>query len=147
MIYAGVVVNVGELFRVARLLREVALEAARDPDEAVASEGLVVVTDDVVHHDDTTVTEIAERTGVAQSLVSKVVAQLHDGGVVETATDETDRRRTRIRLTDLARSQVLAERARRPVDDVLRQRFPELDEKALARIEAAIELLARYLSS
>ena len=42
-----------------------------------------------------TVTEIAERTGVAQSLVARVVAQLHDGGVVETATDETDRPCTR----------------------------------------------------
>ncbi len=42
-----------------------------------------------------TVTEIAERTGVAQSLVAEAVAQLHDGGVVETTTDETDRPRTR----------------------------------------------------
>ncbi|MHB1535289.1 MAG: winged helix DNA-binding protein, partial [Acidimicrobiales bacterium] len=89
----------------------------------------------------------AARTGVAQSLVSKVVAELHKGGVVETVSDETDRRRTRIRVTDLARSQVLPERARRTVTDALRQRLPELDEKALARIEAALDQLARQLRS
>ena len=58
--------------------------------------------------------------------------------MVEVVLDETDRRRTRTRLTDLAR---------RPVEDVLRQRFPELDPQALARIEGAVELLARYLSN
>lgn len=140
-------VTVGELFRVSRLLREVALAAASDPGEAAPSEGLVVVTDDIVHHDDTTVTETAARTGMAQSLVSKVVAQLHEGGIVETVIDETDRRRSRIRVTDLARSQILPQRARRPVSDELRQQLPELDEKALARIEATLDQLARQLRS
>jgi DNA-binding MarR family transcriptional regulator len=139
------VVTVGELFRVSRLLREVALAAAGDPGEAAPSEGLVVVTDDIVHHDDTTVTETAARTGMAQSLVSKVVGQLHHGGVVETVRDETDRRRTRIRVTDLARSQILPERARRTASAELRKRLPELDDKALAHIEAVLDQLARQV--
>lgn len=143
--YARVVVTVGELFRVSRLLREVALAAARDPGEGAPSAGLVVVTDDIAHHDDTTVTQIAARTGMAQSLVSKVVAQLHEAGVVESVSDDTDRRRTQIRLTSLARSHVLPERARRTVRDALRQRLPELDEQALARIEVALDQLARQL--
>lgn len=147
MIYHTAVATVGDLFRITRLLREVALDAARDSGEAVASAGLVVVTEDVAHHDDTTVTEIAKRTGVAQSLVSKVVAQLHDGGVVEAVVDSADRRRTRIRLTELARSQMLPERARRPVNEALFRRFPDLDQKELAQVEAAIEQLARYLTN
>lgn len=137
--------TVAELFRTARLLRELALAAARDPHEAMPSEGLVVVTDDVVHHPDTTVTEIAERTGMAQSLVSKVVAALREGNVVETVPDEADRRRTRIRTTAVAR-QLLPERGRRPVGEAVRQRFPELDQKARARIEAAVEELAHHLA-
>ena len=42
---------------------------------------------------------------------------------------------------------MLPERALRPVDDVLHQRFPELDPQALAHIEGAVELLARNLSN
>ena len=57
-------------------------------------------------------TEIAERTGVAQSLVAEAVAQLHDGGVVETATDETNRPRTRsaIRILGLDRRCTMVQR-------------------------------------
>lgn len=145
VMYASVVVTVGELFRVSRLLQEVALAAARDPGEGAPSAGVVVVTEDIARHDDTTVTQIAARTGMAQSLVSKVVAQLDEAGVVETVGDQTDRRRTRIRLTDPARSHILPERARRTVSDALRQRLPELDMPALARIEVALDQLARQL--
>jgi len=143
--YSDVVVTVGELFRLSRVLREVALEAAADPGETAPSVGLVAVTDDIVHHEGTTVGETAARTGLAQSLVSKVVAQLRDGGVVEMTVDETDRRRTLIRITDSARTQVFANRGQRSVADVLRHRCPERSEAQLARIEAALEALADEL--
>lgn len=147
VIYSQYVATVGELFRVARVLREVALQAARDPGAAAPSKGIVLVTDDIARHDNTTVTEIAARTGMAQSLVSKVVAQLHDGGVVDATVDQSDRRRTRLRLTDLARTQVLPERAHRPVTDALRQQLPGLDDETLARVEATLEQLAHSLRS
>lgn len=140
-------VTAGELFRVARVLREVALASTADPGEPPPAAGLVSVTDDVAHHDGTTVGEIASRTGLAQSLVSKMVAQLRDGGVVSTVVDDQDRRRTRIRLTDLARGQVFADRGGRGVTDALRQRLPELDDAQLAGIEAALEQLAGHLRS
>lgn len=140
-------VTVGELFRVARLLREVALQTARDPGETAPSKGIVLVTDDIARHDDTTVTQIAARTGMAQSLVSKVVTQLRDGGVVEAVVDQADRRRTRLRLTDVARTQVLPERAHRTVTDALREQLPGLNDEALAHIEAALEQLAHSLRS
>jgi len=122
-----------------------ALEAATDPGETAPSVGLVAVTDDIVHHEGTTVGETAARTGLAQSLVSKVVAQLREGGVVEMTVDETDRRRALIRITDSARTQVFANRGHRSVADVFRHRFPERSEAQLARIEAALEALAGEL--
>lgn len=126
--YPRVVVTVGELFRLSRLLREMALMAATDPGEPPPSAGLVAVTDDIAHHEGTTVGETAARTGLAQSLVSKVVAQLCAGGVVEMTVDERDRPRSLIRITDSARREVFAERGQRSVADVLRQRFPERPE-------------------
>jgi MarR family 2-MHQ and catechol resistance regulon transcriptional repressor len=139
------VVTVGELFRVARLLREVAVEAATDPEEGPPSPGLVAVTDDVAHHDGTTVGEIAARTGLAQSFVSKVIAQLRDGGVIELAVDEADRRRNRISVTQAARREVFADRGSRTVSKALRERVPGLSDAQVARVEAALDLLARAL--
>ena len=143
--YPRVVVTVGELFRLSRVLREIALAAATDPGEPPPSAGLVAVTDDIAHHEGTTVGETATRTGLAQSLVSKVVAELREGGVVEMAVDERDRRRSLIRITDSARREVFAERGRRSVSDVLRQRFPERSEADLSRVETLLEALADQL--
>ena len=143
--YPDVVVTVGEVFRLSRVLREIALGAATDPGETPPSAGLVAVTDDIAHHEGTTVGETAARTGLAQSLVSKVVAQLREGGVVEMAVDERDRRRNLIRITDSARTQVFADRGHRSVADALRQRFRERGEAQLAQIEAVLQALADEL--
>ena len=145
MMYPRVVVTVGELFRLSRVLREIALAAATDPGEPPPSAGLVAVTDDIAHHEGTTVGETATRTGLAQSLVSKVVAELREGGVVEMTVDERDRRRNLIRITDSARREVFSERGRRSVADVLRQRFPERPEAQLTQLEALLEALADQL--
>lgn len=138
-------VTVGELFRLSRLLREVAVAAATDPAETPPSPGLVAITDDIAHHEGTTVGEIAARTGLAQSLVSKVVAQLRDGGVVEIVVDDRDRRRNRIWVTHSARAEIFAKRGSRTVAEALRHRLPGLADDQLARIEAALDQLAGEL--
>lgn len=139
--YNGEVVTVDEVFRLSRVLREVALEAAKDSGEAHPSAGLVAVTEDIAHHEGTTVGEVAVRTGLAQSLVSKVVSQLCGGGVVEMTVDEKDRRRSLIWVTDSARVQVLAGRGGRSIAEGLRRRFPERSEAQVTGIEAALERL------
>jgi DNA-binding MarR family transcriptional regulator len=131
----------GELFRLARLLREVALTATRDPDEPPAPPGLVAVADDIAQHDGTTVGEIAARTGLAQSLVSKTVARLRDAGVVSARQDPTDRRRTRITITHAARSQILATRGARTVTRALNARLPSLSAERIAKVEALLDQL------
>jgi DNA-binding MarR family transcriptional regulator len=138
-------VNVGELFRLARLLREVAVEAARGPNEPSAAPGLVAITDDISRHDGTSVGEIAARTGLAQSLVSKTVAQLRDAGVVDVRADASDRRRTRITITQTARSQIFATRGARTVTKALHDRFPALSAERVAEVEALLDRLATEL--
>jgi DNA-binding MarR family transcriptional regulator len=138
-------VNVGELFRLARLLREVAIEAARGPDEPAAAPGLVAITDDIARHDGTSVGEIAARTGLAQSLVSKTVAHLRDAGVVDVCVDASDRRRSRITITQTARSQIFATRGARTVTKALHEHFPALSAECVTRIEALLDRLATEL--
>src|SRR5947209_2570426 len=126
-------VTAGELFRLARILREVALAAVRDPEEPPAPPGLVAIADDIAHHDGTTIGEIAARTGLAQSLVSKTVARLREAGVVTACVDANDRRRSHITITDTARSQVFAARGARSVTSALQDRFPSLPAKRVPR--------------
>ena len=137
--------NVAELFRLARLLREVAVEAARGPDEPPAPPGLVAITDDIARHDGTSVGEIAARTGLAQSLVSKTVARLRDAGVVDVCVDASDRRRTSITVTQTARSQIFAARGARTVTNALHHHFPALSAERVAEVEALLDQLATEL--
>jgi DNA-binding MarR family transcriptional regulator len=139
-------VTVGELYRLARLLRDVALLAAAEPGESPAPLGVVAITDDISHHEPTTVGEIATRTGLAQSLVSKTVAQLQQEGVVATRQDATDRRRTRIAVTGAARTQILKSRGARGVSQALHERFPQFSKEQLSRIERLFDQLAAELS-
>lgn len=78
--------------------------------------GLRIVLVDVYEHPDSTIGQIVERTGFPQSQVSDAVARLRETGVLVTATDPQDRRRTlvraarrRPRVTASARSSTLVE--------------------------------------
>jgi DNA-binding MarR family transcriptional regulator len=137
--------TVGELFRLARLLRDVAIAAAREPDEPPASPGLVNITNDIAHHDGTSVGEVAARTGLAQSLVSKTVARLRDAGVVEVTVDSTDRRRTNITITEPARSRIFATRGARGVTTALHDHLPGLSVERIAEVETLLDQLANAL--
>ncbi len=137
--------TVGELFRLARLLRAVAIAAARGPDEPPAPPGLVNITDDISHHDGTSVGEVAARTGLAQSLVSKTVARLRDAGVVDVTVDPTDRRRTSITITQSARSRIFATRGARGVTSALHDHLPGLSRERVAEVEALLDQLASAL--
>ncbi len=135
----------GELYRLARLLREVALAVTAEPGEVPASLGLVAITEDIAHHDHTTVGEVAARTGLAQSLVSKVVAQLRTAGVVATRADDTDRRRSRITITDAARTGVFAARGDRSITDALHDRIPGLPAERVNTVETLLDRLIAEL--
>ncbi|HET8590088.1 MAG TPA: MarR family transcriptional regulator [Nakamurella sp.] len=145
--YHQMMVTAGQLYRLSRELRDVALSATADPGQERPPLGLVTVTDDIVRHGETTVSEIVARTGLAQSLVSKSVAQLRQAGVVQTHTDRNDRRRNRISITDATRSGIFVERGERTITHALRRRLPNLPAEQIIKIERLLEeLVVRWPS-
>jgi DNA-binding MarR family transcriptional regulator len=139
-------VDAGQLHKVARLLREVALDATADPGEAPVSAGDVAIAEDIAHHEKPSVGEIVARTGLAQSLVSRTVAKFHDAGVVVTERDPDDGRRVLISIAPDIRTGLFRARARRPVEPALRSRYPDLSEAETARVIALLTELADMLT-
>jgi DNA-binding MarR family transcriptional regulator len=135
-------VNAGQLHKVARLLREVALDATADPGETPVSAGDVAIAEDITHHEKTSVGEIAARTGLAQSLVSRTVAKLNDAGIVVTGRDPDDGRRVLVSIAPGIRTGTFRSRARRPVESALRSRYPDFSGAEIARIIALLDELA-----
>jgi DNA-binding MarR family transcriptional regulator len=140
-------VDAGQLHKVARLLREVALDATADPGEKPVSAGDVAIAEDITHHEKASVGEIAARTGLAQSLVSRIVAKFHDAGVVVTERDPDDGRRVLISIAPGVRTGLFRSRARRPVEPALRSRYPDSPEAEIARVVALLTDLADILTS
>ena len=145
MIRLGDVATAGQLYRLARQLREIALTAVADPGDAPIPLGLILITDDIAHYDNTTISEITARTGLAQSLVSKTVTRLRDAGVVTTEPDPADRRRTRVSVTATARSEIFAGRGNRPIAASLRAARPDLDPDRAAAVEHHLQELIANL--
>jgi DNA-binding MarR family transcriptional regulator len=134
-------VNAGELHRLARILRAAATLATANPGEGAVSSGDLAIAEDIAHHRGTSIGEIAERTGLAQSLVSTTVAKLRDAGMVEVETDPADRRRARVGVSATARK-LFAARARRPVAPAIRQALPEATNEEIARVEELLDELS-----
>jgi DNA-binding MarR family transcriptional regulator len=113
-----------------RELTKIGVAAMRSQrGEASIPAGLSMVGADVFAHPATSISEIADRTGLRQSYVSESVARLRDQGVVETGPDPEDGRRTLVRLAT-GHPQRLASAAATPVDSALGQ--------ALAGTDAAL---------
>jgi len=80
--------------------------------------GRALVLRDVFANPDTSVSAITARTGLPQSYVSESVAALRDRGILDTAPDPQDRRRTLASVTAAHRRRV-AKRASISVDTAL----------------------------
>ncbi|HEY7262318.1 MAG TPA: helix-turn-helix domain-containing protein [Trebonia sp.] len=96
---------------------------------------------DISEHPDSSISQIVARTGFPQSLVSAAVAQLRDRGVLRTAVDQADRRRTLVRLS----ADVPARMARapaNPVDPVLAEALGIDDPAELANVVSMLTALA-----
>ena len=111
--------DAGELHKLARTLRELALDATSDAAEGRPNAAETLVATDIFEHSPTTVSEIAARTGVAQSQVSTIVATLHDAGVTRRESDPRDRRRTLLVVPAKARKAFGTDRGRRGIHHAL----------------------------
>ena len=93
----------------------------------------------LAHHGSFTATELAQRQRVSLPTMSATVSVLVDRGWVERVIDESDRRRSEVRLTDEGKAAVRAMYGR--VQDMLTDRLGELDDDELDRVQDALVLL------
>ncbi|MFJ8932032.1 MarR family transcriptional regulator [Streptomyces sp. NPDC102364] len=105
--------NIDELFLLGLRLQKIA-EAAIPTEgigeHATSTRSVLVVTADIKDHPGTTVTQIARRTGMAQSQVSDAVARLRTAGAVIVEPDPADGRRSLLRPNPEASGRVAAVR-------------------------------------
>ncbi|MBI3970771.1 MAG: MarR family transcriptional regulator [Chloroflexi bacterium] len=101
---------------------------------------------DVFEHPNSSISEIAARTGFPQSHVSASVARLRAiSGALETMVDPKDRRRTLVRASPEARRQA-AQRVSAPIDGALAAALGTDDPQEIGEVVAALEALAQRLT-
>ena len=141
----------GELVILGRELTKIGVAAMRGqrgevehPGGAQIPAGLTMVGADVFAHPATSISEIADRTGLRQSYVSESVAKLRDRGVVETAPDPVDGRRTLVHLA-AGHPHRLANAAGTSVDAALTAALGDADPATVAEVTGMLTALARRL--
>jgi DNA-binding MarR family transcriptional regulator len=97
---------------------------------------------DVMEHPDTSITEIAARTGFPQSQVSWAVTKLREGGALITDADPADRRRTLVRLAPRPAEQESAA----AIDGALGEALGTVDPERVREVVAVLEELASGLA-
>lgn len=136
------------MFLLGRTLMKIGEEAI--PTDGVGAHStshrsVLIVATDIRAHPDSSVGEIAERTGFPQSKVSACVARLREAGAIETAADPSDRRRLLVRPAPRVSSRVAAVRAA-SIDSALAAALGTDDPRQLAEVMAALDTLGRYLT-
>ena len=137
--------NAGELHRLARQLREIATRATQASGEDMPSLSEVAIVEDVARHPGSAIKEITERVRLAQSLVSKVVAQMQQEGIFVTETDPHDKRRVRVSVEPQVREKVLKPRGIQPIKASLKAVYPQLSAEQSAQVVKALEEVADLL--
>jgi DNA-binding MarR family transcriptional regulator len=130
------------LFLLGRKLMQIA-EQGLPQGKTATSLRLIFV--DVAYHQNSSISEITNRTGFPQSLVSTAVAKLRQLGLLESEVDPLDRRRTLVRTTPEVK--VRQERLRSAsIDDILARELTAEGRQELTQVVAAIDLLSRHLT-
>jgi DNA-binding MarR family transcriptional regulator len=126
------------------VLREIAEAATANQGERPVAASTVAIVEDVTDHPRSPITRIAQRTGLAQSLVSRTVDRLQGHGVLTVEHDPADGRRTLVSVDPKTRRLDFSERAERPIADAIR-RLTGVNGEQLLRVEAALEVLGEEL--
>lgn len=138
-------VNAGELHRLARVLLDIAVAATANPGERPVSASTIAIVEDVGEHPSSSISQIVERTGLAQSLVSGTVARLSKAAVFIVEQDSTDRRRVLVKMNPQRQAEDFTERGARAIAGAIREAVPDVTDARVARIESALDRLAKDL--
>ncbi|MET9063454.1 MarR family winged helix-turn-helix transcriptional regulator [Streptosporangium sandarakinum] len=137
-----------DLFLLGRTLMKIGEEAM--PTESIgpqttSTRTVLVVVADLRGHAETSIGEIAARTGLPQSAVSAAVGRLRTVGAVVTGPDPADRRRTLVKVTPEVPERVTEVRAA-PIDGPLAKALGTDDPARVAEVVALLETVAARLS-
>jgi DNA-binding MarR family transcriptional regulator len=140
-------VYASELFLLGRKLMKLGEEAI--PPSLGAAGGVStsvrLVMADIAYHPGSSVSEITERTGFPQSLVSLSVARLRDFGAVVTGPDPADRRRTLVRPAEGVARKRGTPHSAAPVDETIAKAIGAEAQDRLPEALAALELLGQLI--
>lgn len=135
-----------ELHRLARTLREIALDATGNTGKDRVNAGQLAVFEDIARNPGASIADITARTGLAQSLVSRIVHAAAAEHALTVTADPRDRRKVRIELSPSTRAAIMR-RAGNSLNTALAARTPTLTEGERAALHqhltAAAELLSR----
>lgn len=133
-----------DLHKVAKLLREIAMDASTEPEEERVSAHELAIIEHVARHPGSSIRDIVDGTGVAQSMVSQAVSHLREREVLHTEKDPADGRRVLVQISADIRSK-FPDRGGRAVSPSLAARLPGLEPEQHARVEELLEELARLI--
>jgi DNA-binding MarR family transcriptional regulator len=132
----------GQLHRLGRRLIELSAQVTGEAGDLLLTPGEAAALEDVIKHPASSISDIHQRTGFAQSHVSVSVSRLRARGLVEALADPSDGRRTCIRVADVA-LQVITRRAARGIDETICDAVPVPDRAR--RVADLLEELAALL--
>jgi DNA-binding MarR family transcriptional regulator len=133
-----------DLHRLARELRTIALLATDNTGPDRVNAGELSVLEDVARNPGTSIAEITRRSGLAQSLVSRITHAMADAGVLTVDPDSTDRRKVRIDLAPDTRALIL-DRANNPISEAIAATKPLLSPRARLDLEQHLIAAERLL--
>jgi DNA-binding MarR family transcriptional regulator len=133
-----------ELHRLARSLREIALLATENTGADAVNAGELAVIEDVAGNPGATISDITRRTGLAQSLVSRITHAMHDAGVISIQPDPADHRKLRLDIEPSARAVILS-RGKNTIMGALTASTPRLGSDERTALERHLSEAARLL--
>lgn len=133
-----------ELHRLARTIREVALLATENTGTDHVNAGELAVLEDLARNQGATIGEITRRTGLAQSLVSRIARRMSEAGAISIRPDSRDRRKVRLELDAHTREQI-SRRAGNTISAALGAYAAALTPDERAALEHHLEAAERLL--
>lgn len=127
-----------DLHRLSRTIREIALLATGNTGEDRVNPGELAVLEDIARNPGATIGDITRRTGLAQSLVSRIARAMADAGVVTVGVDDHDRRKVRVELEPAIQVQIMR-RAGHTITDALAEYASALSTEERAELENHLE--------
>ena len=133
-----------DLFQLGRWLTKLGEQAMRPAGAEPSPPGRRLILMDAFAYPDSSVGDIAKRTGLPQSYVSEIVAKLRGVGALETRTDPNDRRRTLVKVSD-SLPPTVASLGATLVDDLIAKALGEVSQDSAAELIASLEEVAACL--